>query len=141
MHDEYNVAAPRRSTLASGHSLGVTVVQSLTSSLQALWLVRAGIGLLLAASLLGLAIPQFAVPRLALSGHLIALLQGIAAPLSNVLGAVLGAGNSILPIAAGSAHGGTAQELVINIGLRSAGAAVVVGLTLMLWGLRRAPAA
>ena len=48
-----------------------------TSTRQAMWLLRAGIALFLAAALLGLAISHFTVPRLALSGHLIALLQGI----------------------------------------------------------------
>jgi (hydroxyamino)benzene mutase len=148
------------------------VVQSLTSSIHAIWLLRTGIGLLVAAALLGLTIPHLTVPRLALSAHLIALMQGIflivagllwsklvlttmqartafwlliyqgvAAPLANLMGAVWGAGNSILPMAAGLAHGRTAQELMIDIGLRSAGAAVIVGLLLMLWGLRHAPTA
>ena len=142
-------------------------MQSLASSIHAKWLLRTGVGLLLAAALLGLAIPHFTVPRLGLSAHLIALTQGtfligagllwsrlvltttqaraafwlliyqgVAAPLTNCLGAVWGAGNSILPMAAGLAHGGTLQEEVMNIGLRSAGAALIVGLLLMLWGLR-----
>jgi hydroxylaminobenzene mutase len=141
------------------------------SSRQALWLLRTGVAVLLAAALMGLAISQFAVPRLALSAHLVALLQGIflivlgllwprlsltrvqaglacalliyqaiAAPLSNLLAAAWGAGNSIVPMAAGAAHGSATQEAVINIGLRSAGAALIVGLLLVLWGLRRAPA-
>jgi (hydroxyamino)benzene mutase len=146
-------------------------VPSLTPSLQAHWLLRAGIGLVLAAAFLGLAIPHFTVPRLALSAHVIALLQGIflivaglqwsrlelttvqaraafwlliyqaiAAPLTNLLAGAWGAGNSVLPLAAGLARGGSSQEVVINFGLRSAGAALIVGLLLMLWGLRRAPA-
>ena len=41
------------------------------------WLFRAGVALILAAALAGLAIPHFALPRLALSGHLIGLLQGM----------------------------------------------------------------
>jgi (hydroxyamino)benzene mutase len=145
-------------------------VPSSTPSLQAHWLLRAGIGLVLAAALLGVAIPHFTVPRLALSAHLIALLQGvflivlgllwsrlqltsvqartassllvyqaIAAPLTNLLAAAWGAGNSVLPLAAGSAHGGSFQEAVIEFGLRSAGAALVAALLLLLWGLRRAP--
>lgn len=142
------------------------------SSRQAIWLLRAGIALVLAAALMGLAVSHFTVPRLALSAHLIALLQGIflvvlgliwpklvltkvqagiafglltyqavAAPLSNLFAAAWGAGNSIVPMAAGVAHGSTGQEAIINIGLRSAGAALIVGLLLVLWGLRGAPAA
>lgn len=135
-------------------------------------LLQAGVALFLAAVLLGLAIPHFTVPRLALSAHLVGILQGIflvvvglvwvrlnltprqfmlvfwlvlyqavAAPVSNLLAAAWGAGNSIIPMAAGAAHGSTAQEAVINGGLRSAGAALIVALVLILWGLRRAPAA
>lgn len=135
-------------------------------------LLQLGIIIVLASVLLGLAIPYFTVPRLALSAHLIGVLQGIflvvvgllwsrltltrtqlalafwlvvyqavAAPLSNVLAAAWGAGNSIIPMAAGSARGSMAQEAVISIGLRSAGAALIVSLLLILWGLRRAPAA
>lgn len=143
--------------------------RSLTSSRQALWLFRIGFALLLAAALVGLWIPHFTVPRLALSAHIIALLQGIfllvvgvlwsklslsakpawvvlwlliyqsiAAPLANLLGAIWSAGNSILPLAARLAHGSAAHEVIINIGLRSAGAALIVSLLLILWSLRRA---
>ena len=135
-------------------------------------LLQIGFAVLLAAALLGLVIPQFAVPRLALSAHLIGILQGIllmvvgllwprlnltpkqlqlvfwlvvyqaiAAPLSNLLAAAWGAGNSIIPIAAGEAHGSAVQETVINVGLRSAGAALIVSLVFILWGLRPVPAA
>lgn len=130
-------------------------------------LLQIGVTLLLLSALLGLAVPQFAVPRLALSAHLVGILQGllllalglvwprlrlgpaqsriafwlvvyqsIAAPLSNLLAGAWGAGNSIIPMAAGAAHGTAAQEAVINAGLRSAGAALIVGLVLILWGLR-----
>ena len=136
------------------------------------WLFRAGIALVLFAALVGLGINHFAVPRLALSGHLIGILQGtflvvmgllwprlslgpvqstlvfwlliyqsVAAPLANLLGAAWGAGSSIVPIAAGGAQGSTAQEIVINICLRSAGAALIISLALVLWGLRRGKAA
>jgi hydroxylaminobenzene mutase len=132
-------------------------------------LLQTGIGLFLFAVLLGLAVPHFTVPRLALSAHLIGILQGVflvvlgllwprlrltpvqfrlafwlvlyqavAAPFSNLLAAAWGAGNSIVPIAAGTAHGSPAQEIVINLGLRSAAAALIVSLVLILWGLRRA---
>ncbi|MGE5220311.1 MAG: hydrogenase [Chloroflexota bacterium] len=135
-------------------------------------LLRVGVGLLLVAVLVGLAIPHFTTPRLALSAHLIGVLQGIlllvlgllwyrlsltrmqfslafwlavyqavAAFLSNLLAAAWGAGNSIIPMAAGAAHGSTAQEAIIVIGLRSAGAALIAALLLVLWGLSRASAA
>jgi hypothetical protein len=51
------------------------VEQPLTLSRQALWLKRTGVGLFLVAALLGFAIPHFTVPRLALSGHIVALDQ------------------------------------------------------------------
>jgi (hydroxyamino)benzene mutase len=133
-------------------------------------LLQVGICLFLASVLLGLVIPRFTVPRLALSVHLVGILQGIfvvvigllwsrlslarvqftltfwlvvyqalVATLSNLLAAAWGAGNSIIPLAAGSAHGSAAQEMVVNIGLRSAGAALIISLLFILWGLRRAP--
>ncbi|MEO7773606.1 MAG: hydrogenase [Steroidobacteraceae bacterium] len=131
-----------------------------------------GVGLLLVAVLVGVIVSYLAVPRLALSAHLVGILQGIlllvlgllwdrlnltraqsalafwlavyqaaAAFLSNLLAAVLGAGNSVIPMAAGAAHGTTVQETIITVGLRSAGAALIIFLLLLLWGLRRAPAA
>jgi hydroxylaminobenzene mutase len=130
-------------------------------------LLQAGIALFLFAALVGLAVPHFTVPRLALSAHLVGILQGIflvvvglmwprlslssrqsmlafwlliyqsiAAPLASLLAAAWGAGNSIIPMAAGAAHGSATEETVINIGLRSAGAALIVALALILWGLR-----
>jgi len=135
-------------------------------------LLQVGVGLFLFAVLLGLAIPHFTVPRLALSAHLIGILQGlflavvgllwprltltpthfkvtfwllvyeaVAATLSNVLAAAWDAGNTIIPMAAGPAHGSDLQEIVINIGLRSTALALIVALALILWGLRRASAA
>ena len=139
---------------------------------QQAWLFRVGVALILAAALVGLAIPHFAVPRLALSGHLIGLMQGmflviagllwprlslratqsgsafvllvyqaVAAPLANLLGAAWGAGNSIVPMAAGAAHGSSVQETIVALLLRSAGIALIVSLMLILWGLRRIKAA
>jgi hypothetical protein len=67
--------------------------------------------------------------------------EAVAATLSNVLAAAWGAGNTIIPIAAGPAHGSDLQEIVINIGLRSTALALIVALALILWGLRRASAA
>ena len=110
--------------------------------------------------------------RVALSAHLIGILQGlflavvgllwtrldlasrqllitfwlviyeaIAAILSNLLAALWGAGNTIIPMAAGAAHGSDTQETIINVGLRSSALALVVSLGLIFWGLRRAPGA
>jgi len=114
---------------------------------------------------------HFAAPRVALSAHLIGILQGILLPvigllwsrlafsplqstlafwlvvyqalaafLSNVLAAAWAAGGSIIPLAAGTARGTVVQETVINVGLRSAGAALIAALVLLLWGLRRVSA-
>lgn len=141
-------------------------------SRQARHLLQVGVGLFLFAALIGLAIPRFAVPRVALSAHLIGILQGlflavvgllwtrldlasrqllitfwlviyeaIAAILSNLLAALWGAGNTIIPMAAGAAHGSDTQEIIINVGLRSSALALVVSLGLIFWGLRRAPGA
>jgi hydroxylaminobenzene mutase len=119
----------------------------------------------------GLAIPHFTSPRVALSAHLVGILQGmflvvvgllwpklslspaqsrlafglityqaVAATAANMLAGLWGAGNSIIPMAAGAAHGSNVQEAVVSIGLRSAGAALIGSLALILWGLRR-PAA
>jgi (hydroxyamino)benzene mutase len=53
-----------------------------------------------------------------------------------VLAAVWGAGNSTIPLAAGTAHGSYFQELIIKIVLYSAAPTVLVSLGLILWGLR-----
>ena len=130
-------------------------------------LIQLGVSLFLIGLLVGLAVPFFAVPRLALSVHLLGLMQGlflsivgilwprlkftraietgafwllgygcIAAWTSNLLGAIWGAGNSIVPIAAGAARGSEIQEMIIVIGLRSGGLALIAGVVLLLWGLR-----
>jgi (hydroxyamino)benzene mutase len=130
-------------------------------------LVRLGVLLILISLLIGLAVPRFAVPRLALSVHLLGLMQGlflaivgilwprlalaprtqlatfsllaygcVAAWTANLLGAIWGAGNTIVPIAAGAARGTSLQETVIVIVLRSGGAALILGTALLLWGLR-----
>jgi hydroxylaminobenzene mutase len=55
---------------------------------------------------------------------------------ANLLAAIWGAGNSMLPIAAGPAHGSSIQEAIIAIALRSAAVALVALAMLILWGLR-----
>ncbi len=135
-------------------------------------LIQLGALLFLVALLIGLAVPVFAVPRLALSVHLLGLMQGlflmiagilwprltlarrassvafwllvygcVAAWTANLLGAIWGAGNSIVPIAAGAARGSELQETVIVVMLRSGGASLIVGTALLLWGLRKADSA
>lgn len=52
------------------------------------------------------------------------------------LAGVWGAGNSIMPLAAGTAHGSAFQEIVINVILYSAAPTGILSLTLILWGLR-----
>lgn len=127
-----------------------------------------GLSLFLLSLLVGLAIPRFSVPRLALSAHLIGLLQGVflivvgivwprlsfgpaAARLAfwllaygclvawtaNLAGAALGAGSTIVPMAAGAARGSAAQETILMLALRSSGVALVGALLLILWGARR----
>ena len=130
-------------------------------------LLRVGIVLFLAALLVGLAVPRFAVPRLGLSTHLLGLMQGIfllvagslwpklaltpsvsragsylavygciAAWAANLLGALWGAGNSMLPIAAGQARGSVLQERIIAAGLVTAAVSLIAMAMIMLWGLR-----
>lgn len=55
---------------------------------------------------------------------------------ANVLAGIWGAGNSLLPIAAGSARGSVVQEAIISITLRSSAAALIVSVVLIIWGLR-----
>jgi hydroxylaminobenzene mutase len=138
---------------------------------QAHRLLQLGFLLFLLALLVGLAVPRFAVPRLALSTHLLGLMQGLflsvlgllwlrlkltprlsaiafwlaiygcfAAWTANLLGAIWGAGNTIVPIAAGQARGSDLQEGIINGGLRTAAVALIATLALVLWGLRRSGA-
>ncbi len=53
-----------------------------------------------------------------------------------VMAAVWGAGNSIIPLAAGDARGSAFQEAVINVVLMSSAPAILISLALILWGLR-----
>lgn len=139
------------------------------SSRQGHRLLQLGMLVFLIALLVGLAVSQFAVPRLGLSAHLIAIMQGLflmvsgllwpklqltramaraafwlavygcfAAWTANVLAGVWGAGNSMLPIAAGAARGSTLQEGIIAIGLRTAAVSLISAAMLILWGLRTA---
>jgi hydroxylaminobenzene mutase len=53
-----------------------------------------------------------------------------------ILAAVWGAGNSTIPLAAGSAHGSDIQEAIIKVILYSAAPVFFVAMALVLWGLR-----
>jgi len=141
---------------------------SATADRQARRLLQLGLALFLLALFVGILVPRFAVPRLALSTHLLGLLQGtfvvavsavwprlnftratswlafwllvygcVAAWLANLLGAYWGAGNTLLPMAAGSAHGSALQEGAIVVLLRSSAVALVVSLALSLWASLR----
>lgn len=131
-------------------------------------LLQVGALLFLLALFVGLAVPRFTVPRLALSTHLLGIMQGtflmvvgllwprlsltrwasrigsmlaiyacLAAWTANFLGAIWGAGNSMLPLAAGTARGSALQEGVIRVLLTSAAGSFVLVAILILWGLRR----
>lgn len=82
-------------------------------------------------------------PRLALSPRQLTtaswlLVYGcLAAWAANFLGAIWGAGNTIVPIAAGAARGSEVQEVVINVLLRSGGICLLAGSAFLFWGLRR----
>lgn len=69
-------------------------------------------------------------------GFWLAVYGCFAAWTANVLAGVWGAGNSMLPIAAGQARGNMLQEGIIAIGLRTAAASLIAVSILILWGLR-----
>lgn len=53
-----------------------------------------------------------------------------------MLAAIWGAGNSVLPLAAGAAHGSVLQENIITIVLVSTLPTGIIAFALILWGLR-----
>jgi hydroxylaminobenzene mutase len=53
-----------------------------------------------------------------------------------LLSGIWGAGNSIIPPAAGAAHGSAFQEAVINVVLYSAAPTGLIYFVFILWGLR-----
>jgi len=74
-------------------------------------------------------------------GHVLAIYGCLAAWTANLLGAIWGAGNSMLPLAAGAARGSSFQEGVIRVLLMSAALCLVTVAVLILWGLRTPPRA
>jgi hypothetical protein len=55
------------------------------------------------------------------------------------MAAVWGAGNSIIPLAAGTARGTDFQEAAINVVMYSGAPGILISLALILWGLRIVP--
>jgi hydroxylaminobenzene mutase len=53
-----------------------------------------------------------------------------------LMGAVWGAGNETMPLAAGAAHGSTFQEAVIRVVSYSSAPTGIISFALILWGLR-----
>lgn len=81
-------------------------------------------------------------PRLKLTratarvGCWLAVYGCFAAWTANVLAGVWGAGNAMLPMAAGQARGNALQEVIIATGLRTAAVSLIAVALLILWGLR-----
>src|SRR6266850_4042571 len=81
-------------------------------------------------------------PRLTLTravsraGSYLAVYGCIAAWTANLLAALWGAGNSMLPIAAGQARGNVVQERIIAAGLVTAAVSLIAMAIIILWGLR-----
>ena len=53
-----------------------------------------------------------------------------------LLGAIWGAGNSTMPLAAGTAHGSDFQEAVIKVVAYSSAPTGIISFALIFWGLR-----
>jgi hydroxylaminobenzene mutase len=69
-------------------------------------------------------------------GFLLVIYGCFAAWIANLMAAIWGAGNTMLPIAAGQAHGSALQEEIIAIALRTAAVSLVAAAIVILWGLR-----
>ena len=129
-------------------------------------LIRAGFALLLVALIVGLLVPMFAVPKRAVSAHVLGVVQGLllavaglvwprlAFPRAASIAATVlllygcaAAWSANLGAAVWRAGGGTfplveargtpAQELFIAIGLRTSAIALIAAVVLMIVGLRR----
>jgi hydroxylaminobenzene mutase len=75
-------------------------------------------------------------PAMSRAGSYLAVYGCIAAWTANLLGALWGAGNSMLPIAAGQARGDVFQERIIAAGLVTAAVSLISMAMIILWGLR-----
>lgn len=84
-------------------------------------------------------------PRLKLGGNQssvacsLAIYGCAAAWIANLLAGFWGAGNSMLPLAAGAARGSGLQEGVIRVLLVSAAVSLIGAAILVMWGLRGIP--
>jgi hypothetical protein len=88
----------------------------------------------------GLVWPRLRLTRTASRiGHVLAIYGCLAAWSANLLGAVWGAGNTMLPMSAGAARGSSLQEGAIQALLISAALSLVIAAVLILWGLRALP--
>lgn len=127
--------------------------------------MRVGTTLFLLALLIGLLVPRFAVPRLALSVHLLGLMQGTflivlglvwprlhltqawarvgswlviygcVAAWTSNVLAATWGGSTMLPLASGQARSSAFHDGIITIGLRSSAVSLVAATLLVLWGL------
>lgn len=86
---------------------------------------------------IGLLWPRLGLaPAVSRTGFWLAVYGCLAAWMANILAAIWGAGNSLLPMAAGPARGTSLQEAVIAVGLRTGGASLIAVAVVVLWGLR-----
>jgi hypothetical protein len=86
---------------------------------------------------IGLVWPKLRLSRVSSRlGLLLAVYGCFAAWTANLLAGVWGAGSTMLPMAAGQAHGSALQEGVIALALRTAAVSLIAAAVLILWGLR-----
>ncbi len=86
---------------------------------------------------IGLVWPRLRVTRAIGRTGMFLTVYGCFAPwTANLLAAMVGAGNSLLPLAAGEARGSSLQEGIIAILLRSGAVSLIAALLVILWGLR-----
>ena len=147
----------------------MNVDQSSALAWQSHCLLQIGVALFLFTSFWGFAVEYVAAPRLGLSAHSLAALQGVillvlglvwpglslaaatswialwcliystfAILAAYLTGAIRGAGNETMPLAAGAAHGSPFVEVVIKIMAYSSAPTGIVSFALVLWGLRAA---
>ncbi|MGB7543423.1 MAG: hypothetical protein WBM28_15595 [Burkholderiales bacterium] len=86
---------------------------------------------------IGLLWPKLKLPRaVSRLGFWLAVYGCFAAWTANLFAGITGAGNTMLPMAAGEAHGSALQEAIIAIDLRTAAVSLIAVSLLILWGLR-----
>ncbi len=86
---------------------------------------------------LGLVWPKLALAAASASAAFWLLIYSdFATIMAFLLAAAWGAGNSVMPLAAGSAHGSALQETVIAAVAYSAAPTGIISFALILWGLR-----